>query len=272
MKRIIKWTPLLCALPCALTGTAVMRMQGVYAQNLPVLIVGGLLTAWALARGVRMTERGAAVGAALCVAAMAAVFAFPGAPGVHRWMRVGPLNVHTAFIALPVLLMCMEKSRPIVACAAALAASALLCLQPDASMATALAVAAWADGVGRRGARRMALPALLSVLAALAWMRRDGLAPVAHVEGVVQLAASCGWGWALLSVLSLLCLLLPFAWGARRGNRRAVGLGLLFLTLIVCGVGGKSPVPVLGSGLSPVVGYLIAAGGAVSGIKREGTA
>ena len=74
----------------------------------------------------------------------------PGQSGVHRWLSLGPLNWNVA----------------------------LLYLQPDASQATAFALAICLH-------QPLAIP-----FAVLAWTRPDPLLPVPEVEGIIALAHS----------------------------------------------------------------------------------
>jgi hypothetical protein len=81
------------------------------------------------------------------------------------------------------------------------------------------------------------------------------------VEGIVGLAAALGTGWGIAAVASLLLLPIPFIAARGRGDGR---LGLAFgtyvaVTILAAGV-GHFPVPVLGQGASPIIGYFAAIG------------
>lgn len=283
MKR--RWTwgllPLLAAAPGVAVGCAVMRVQGVGAsailQNVAALLVGGV-GAWLYAaapRGGRAWSRHA--GMLLCAGLLLCTFLDAGLQGVHRWIRLGPLALNAAFLAVPAALIGLDRrmreGRTYEACAWGVAVGALLLLQPDASMASALALAAvpvLLQGQKNRAARWVALCALFALTVA-SWLRPDPLEPVAHVEGMLSLAWTCGPGYGLLSLLSLAILFIPFALGARRQPVRALcaGNALLFAGLLLSTRFGAFPVPVLGGGASPILGYLLAAAHAVRRMRAD---
>jgi hypothetical protein len=147
----------------------------------------------------------------------------------------------------------------------AVTAALVLLLQPDASQATAFALAL-AVVLLHRGPPQtsewIAL-AIVAVCAMLAWFRPDPLAPVPHVEGIVSLAASFGTVWWIASLLALVLLPLPFILVARRRlelRAEALALAAYFGTACVAPFVGAFPVPILGYGLSPILGYFGALG------------
>jgi hypothetical protein len=101
----------------------------------------------------------------------------------------------------------------------------------------------------------------LLALGGLAWLRADPLAPVPHVEGIVGLAAELGTGWGVAAVASLLLLPVPFD-AARRpcDGRLGLAIGTYVAVTILAAALGHFPVPLLGQGASPIIGYLAAIG------------
>lgn len=268
--------PALAALLAVVTGCAVMRMQqvpsSIWLQNAAALLVGGLGTTLYLSAPGRMGDGDVRVVAALCVAVLCCTFAGPGMEGVHRWIRLGPVSLNAAFLCVPVVLAIVErailKGRLRLACALSAVTGVILFLQPDASMVSAFALAALPVLCrGREGcALRVGVCAALLLLAAVCWCRPDGLEPVAYVEGILLLAWESGPVWGIVSVLSLLVLFWPFAMGLRRPASRALcsGFALYYAALLASSFIGVFPVPVIGYGVSPVIGYLISVACAVS--------
>jgi hypothetical protein len=141
----------------------------------------------------------------------------------------------------------------------------MLVLQPDASQASAFAVAVAVLLLqrGRAHVSDWVAGGIVVGFALLAWSRTDPLEGVPHVEGIVSLAASLGAGWLIASVLALALLPLPFiSEGLRRRELRPEGFSLAAYFGIVCVTpfAGAYPVPVLGYGLSPILGYFAALG------------
>lgn len=258
---------LLAPLPALLVGVLIMRMSDVpavvWGQNLAAWAVGALLClAFARPRASSSRGTGFVVVAVLTVAALAATLLAPGVDGVHRWLPLGPVRLHTAAVLLPPLLVALDgltRARGWwISTLVALGVAAVLLLQPDAAQATAFAVAALVlllPGAGRdplRLAGMLALP----VLAGLSWLRRDPLAPVPHVEEIVDLAAGLGVGWAVAAAVSLLVLPLPFLLAARGAARpAALALGTYVALTVLAAFVGVFPVPIMGYGVSPILGY-----------------
>lgn len=131
-----------------------------------------------------------------------------GQSGVHRWISLGPLNWNAAFLWLPaatVAIAATARSGSRWAWWAALLIEWELCLQPDASQATAFAAAMIVTLFTARTSRQVRVTAsLFLVLAAgTAWTRPDPLLPVPEVEGIIELARAVSMGSAAVCVMSL---------------------------------------------------------------------
>lgn len=200
--------------------------------------------------------------------ALAATLFGSGQLGVHRWLQLGPLRMNAAELLLPA---------SVIACAAILAARrpwwgaagatlVVLAIQPDASQATAFGgalIVLIATAQARRSLRLGG--ALLVVLAIVAsWLERDPLAPVPDVEGILRLA----WGmspiaavvaWAALAgaVLSPLAAL-----RAPSAELRAAAMALATYGALsaLVPLAGAFPVPLVGMGMSPILGLWLAIG------------
>ena len=113
----------------------------------------------------------------------------------------------------------------------------------------------------RAGRGALPLGCILAAAAGFTWMRRDPLAPVPHVEQVVGLAADLGAGWAVAAVAALLLLPVPFFLAGRStGSRAGTALGTYLVITLLAPFVGTFPVPVMGYGMSPIIGYLAGLG------------
>ena len=271
--RPARLTYLLAPVPALAVGVLIMRMSDVpvsqWGQNVAAWAVGTLLCL-GLWRTRSSPGRGRwfDVAAGLTLAALAATLLAPGVDGVHRWLPLGPVRLHAAAVLLPLLLVAMQGLAQArgwwMSTAVAVGVAVVLVLQPDGAQATAFAAGCLVLLLPLAGRDPRRLTALLSlpVLAGLAWLRRDPLAPVPHVEGIVGLAAGLGAGWVVAAVVALLVLPLPFFLAAR-GAGRHVGLAVgtyVAITLLAAFLTGNFPVPVMGYGVSPILGYLAGLG------------
>jgi hypothetical protein len=227
--------------------------------------------AWGVgaASGWMMARRPAVLPWFLLAAPLALAATLFNAPveGVHRWIDIGPLHVNVAaalLSAAAVSLAVLSGRR--WSWAAAAAALCLLVLQPDASQATAFGAAMLvvlaslrAPAVIRAGG---AAAVALAVVAA--WLRRDPVAPVPEVEGIVGVA----WAWSPLAAAAAVALLAATAlWPLRMAGSDLPRTRVAALALTACCLAsalapafGAFPVPLVGVGMSPVLGFWLGAG------------
>lgn len=193
-----------------------------------------------------------------------------------RWLSVPGFRLYLAPLVLPPFLILWSRTLALGSLApkastlfAVLAASALFA-QPDAAQSTAFAAAAVPLLWRTEFLARLRLPAVavFAALAAAAWTVKDPMSPVPYVEGVFLLAAETS---ALLFALAAVAAALPaaaLAWSAR--SARSSGLlavALYYGALLLLAPAQVTPVPLLGFGAAPVLGYFIMA----SLASREGT-
>lgn len=217
------------------------------------------VVAYAAVRGLQAVAHPALVTMAASVAMLAvALFGFD-LDGVHRWIRVGPFTLHAGFVLFPLLIGSLGGASWIAALAFA-GAGFVAWLQPDAGMATALALAA----VGLLAASRT-IAAGVGVLVACAltvatWFRPDDLEAARFVEQVPELAWSQHPAIGLAAFVLLAALPAPFlVLGARDKERRAVcwPVAGFWAGAAAASLAGHFPTPVIGMGIGPIVGYAI---------------
>lgn len=260
--------------PALIVGALIMRQHDVPSSRWGLNLIGGAIAAAIcsvfLARSpFPMSKRAATVSACFAAGALAATFIMIGSMGVHRWIPVGPLTIHAGAVCLPLFIVALGvldafggKLRwgPILL---AMAVAMLLWLQPDAAQATAFAAAAFTLLIANKQRARGAWVAAL-VIAALAgwtWTQRDPLSPVPYVEGIIGLARQSGPAWLVASLASLAVLPLPFFIGPSGTHSAFVrALGVYLCVCILAPLFGHFPVPLVGFGLSPIVGYFVALG------------
>lgn len=260
--------------PALIIGALIMRQHDVPSSRWGLNLIAGVLSAAIcavfLARSrTAMSKTAASISAGLAAGALAATFAVAGSMGVHRWIPLGPLTVHAGAICLPVLIVALgvldafggkRRWGPLLF---AISVAMLLLLQPDAAQATAFAGAAFTLLIAnnQRAGAAWSAALVIAALAAWTWTRVDPLPPVAYVEGIVGLARESGPAWLVASIGALAVLPLPFFIRPSRSHPAiARALGVYFCVCILAPFFGHFPVPLLGFGLSPIVGYFIALG------------
>lgn len=262
------------------TGVAIMIAAGAPRSRWGSQLVAGTLgvVAYFAARAVPRPKSAHPVTTAvlLMLGILAATLAGGGMEGVRRWIRLGPLLLHSSALFAPLLLVLAGRHvdvRPRSTIAALALAQAVHVAQPDAGQATAFGAATLVLLLGKRsqiGARTAALAAVLAAASiALAWTRPDPLAPAPFVEDIVQRAFGLGPAHGIVALASLVPLVLAPLLARNTGaivspispsvSERAVLMTYLTCSLAVV-LAGEFPVPLLGFGASPVVGTFLGLG------------
>lgn len=190
------------------------------------------------------------------LAVMAATFLHPGVDGVHRWFGLGPVLIQPAALSLPLIVWAAWRRNDPAGAITIFGAAALCALQPDGQAALGLAVAALL--LCRRGPIWWAAAAAAAGSALWAWTRPEILAPVAYVEGVLTSALDDGLAMGGVTLLALVAV--PGA--IFLADRRGLGLILaaLWSGFALASLSGRFPTPVIGFGLSWVVGWALSLG------------
>jgi hypothetical protein len=195
---------------------------------------------------------------ALCL--VGATYLFPGQNHVHRWIGLGPIQINAAALCLPMVVAAFRHGRYNLLTYIVLAT--LINAQPDASQLAAFIIpyfmflfsGDWKRTVtGIFGGNLVAATALIGI---------DRLPPVAHVEGIVGLAASHSLPMtvgilAALGVAALSPLLSP---ASATDRTLARGLAVYFAVTIGFIATGYFPVPLAGYGISYVIGWWLGIG------------
>lgn len=247
---------------------------GVWARNGIAWIAGALAAA-----GLSALKRRDVLQVALWAApvGLAASLLSPGVQDVHRWVNLGPLQLNVAMLLAPAAVVALAVLCRAGASAwvAGLAALVLLVIQPDASQATTLAAVAVLVALAAfpRAPVRIAVLGVAAALAGMAWLRPDPLEPVAEVEGIFGLALALSpWLAAAAGLLLAGVAGLPVLWGLRgSATERLAGaaLGLCLLLWAVMPFLGAFPAPLLGLGMSPIIGAWLGVG-LLAGLRWNG--
>lgn len=256
---------LLAPVPAILIGVVVMIQGGVLARawglDIATMVVGAALAlATRPARASRPANAAALAVVTACVAFLAATLVYGGVDGVRRWVAAGPLQLHAAAIVLPPILVFLPLLARSASLGVALVTLCILWLQPDATQAGAFAVA-WSVGEWSARGRASAVPIGVAMLLAVSTsFRADPLPPVAHVEGILGLATRQWIAWGVFAALSLM--LPPLAWLRSSGPLQGAVLACYITITLLAPWFGNFPVPYLGYGVSPIIGYYLAVAGA----------
>ena len=186
----------------------------------------------------------------------------PGMNGVHRWVSVGRFKFNVAFIVLPIMIIELWKISLVkgfrVAALITVIISVLLAIQPDASQLTGFAIPMMVMLCDKPDKQRLRkyLVGILTILIIFSWVFLDNLPAVAYVENIVSLSASMGLIWLIISIISLAILPIPFLlFPPKSFKLPSICVGLYYIIILVSTLFGNFPVPLMGYGISPIIGY-----------------
>ncbi|ALL14559.1 hypothetical protein [Caulobacter henricii] len=186
--------------------------------------------------------------------------------GARRWLALGPVQLHTASLALPVAAWAFARGfedRRVAPLAAAL--SFALLYQHDAASSLAWALALGAATLVRRPRQMVpwAVVVVAAVFAYAAWTEPDTLPAVPYVEGLIRAGFEASPVTGALVAILMFSLPAPFLLVAfSRSERRAEALALaaLWTGWIAGNLFGNYPAPVLGYGAGPVLAWGLSLG------------
>jgi cell division protein FtsW (lipid II flippase) len=238
---------------------------GVWARNLAAWAIGLVIAALVAGTAGRRVAAGIILAA---VAGLLATLLSLGLSGVHRWLQVGPVQLNVAEIILPGAVVALaalgQGSRwPWLAAAAV---GAVLVAQPDASQAMAFGAAIIAmlllSSLPR--AFRWSGVAIAAIAMIAVWFRPDPLAPVPEVEEIFQLAWASSPLTAILAGAALGMTALTPAFAGPNGDAAFRGASLAMVVYFVMSALGPAlgafPAPLVGIGVSPILGSWLGVG------------
>ncbi|QKE75124.1 cell division protein [Arthrobacter citreus] len=266
----INLLPLVLTIPAMIIGVIAMINNhvspSIYGQNIVISIVGGIISFLVLLRGPKTLKNKTNIIVITCIFILLLLTFFDGGlQGVHRWLAIGPVRINIAFAFVPLLIIHLSnlmKSKAIwITFSFILFFTPLLYFQPDASQLTAftIAISILLLGVKKHKKTQLLLFIIFILLIVYSWSHLDKLAPVSYVEDILSLVKDMGIGLLVIAIISLLILLMPFFFiPPTNAKLLSFSLGTYLAICILSSFFGNFPVPIIGYGTSPFIGYFIA--------------
>jgi len=258
-------TPM-AALPAVLIGAVAMThaVNGLIAtSNLVFVVVGWLISCYVIYKNSKSIN--GTLLTCLIIALYALTFVDPGIDNVHRWLSVGPISLYISSIFGPILIIelwaLLKDNKDLWVSVITITVAILLVFQPDASQLTAFAIPMGIILYHKVSNRFLSLftIGILIFLVVRSWIHLDTLPAVDYVEEILGLVMNMGLIWSFLGIISLILIPLPFFVILNHKERLLSRLlGLYFTILIITTFFGNFPVPLMGYGISPIIGYLLA--------------
>lgn len=200
--------------------------------------------------------------AVLCLLIL--TFASQGTEGVHRWISMGIVKLNIAMIVLPIILIelwnALQTKSLLFVCVVALGISLVLFFQPDASQLTGFAIPMMIMLSRKTNSKviRLLIISAFSLFIVFSWVYLDELPPVSYVERILYMVSNMGLAWLILGVISLVILPIPFLlFPPKNANSISKYIGCYYIIIILSTFFGNFPVPLMGYGISPIIGFYI---------------
>jgi cell division protein FtsW (lipid II flippase) len=268
--KLMNFFPLIITIPSIAIGALTMSHNKVsifiWAQNIACLVLLGLISYFVVSNKFNIrTSKFYGISILISVLFIILTFMSPSMNGVHRWVSIEIIRFNVSMIVLPITIIALWKLSQIkslwLAIVATITISILLLIQPDASQLTGFAIPMIVMLCSKTDKKllRSFIVGILSPLIILSWVFLDNLEAVSYVERIVSLLANMGLIWLALGIISLVILPIPFIlFPPKNLKLPSICVGLYFIIIIISTFFGNFPVPLMGYGISPIIGYFIA--------------
>ena len=248
--------------PCLLGMVAMIYEQvswGILIQNAAVILLAAAVCCFVSRFDVKFNDKIIIISSILF---LGLTFIGPNLHGVHRWVRISFFTVHMAAMVMPITIVALyrliEKNELVSSFAGMTAIARLLFLQPDAAQLSAfsLSVAVMLFGSRIKKITAAGFSAILFLLTLQSWIHLDALEPVNYTEGVLALLQHTSPILYVLGIASLLLMPVCFLRLCRAESRKiCAGIAAYYWMMILASFTGHFPVPFMGYGLSPILGF-----------------
>lgn len=262
--NIERLLPLIIVLPPVLIGAITMYFNNVpaviWGQNIGVALVGGIVSYFILRKKHNCNNI-----YVLWISIILLFFTYfnIGLEGVHRWISIGPIKLYVSSIVMPILIIVIHKlinNKSVSSYIAIGLASVIMFIQPDASQLTGFSVAIIIILLSKLRKKLITyiLISIMIILSVFLWINLDTLKPVDYVENIIFMVTDLGYLWIILCFISLIMLIIPFILFPPRNFRvLSITIGIYYLVILGSTFFGNFPVPLMGYGISPIIGYYI---------------
>jgi len=266
-RKSIKYIPFITMLPAIIIGAVAMKFNNIptsiYIQNILCFVMLGVVYFFMQKSKYKIHKIEPLVFIIISLVVLVFTFISSGLEGVHRWVSVGPIQLYASAIVVPIIIInlwsLLQEGKIMMAIISIMCVSVILTLQPDASMMTAFSVSSIILSWNKiKNFSRFLVTVFLSGLTVVTWIFLDGLEPVSYVEGIFKLVIDMGILGLILGVISLAVLIIPFLIFPPKKNKIvSICFGIYFIIILISNVFGNFPVPLMGYGISPIIGYFI---------------
>ena len=191
-------------------------------------------------------------------------FIGPNIDGVHRWLRIPLFTLNIATIVIPITIVAfyrlIEEKQYVMSLIGTIVIAVFLFLQPDASQLLAFSLPMIVLLLKSKISKVIttSFSIVLLLLTLKSWIELDSLQPINYTEGILTMVYDTSIVLYIIGIASLLWVPICFLVLCQKQSRNiCVGIALYYWMMICATFVGNFPVPFMGYGLSPILGFYI---------------
>lgn len=184
--------------------------------------------------------------------------------GVHRWLRFPFFTLNIATIVIPITIVAfyrlIEEKQFVISVVGIIVIAFLLYLQPDASqlLAFSLPIIVLLLKSNISKTIKGSFSVILFSMTIKSWFCLDTLQPVSYSEGVLTMLQDLSVVLYIIGIATLFWIPIYFLISCIRENKSICkGITLYYWLMIIATFLGNFPVPFMGYGVSPILGFYI---------------
>ncbi len=262
-KRII-YPVLSILIPCLLGMIGMISKSvsiAIWIQNPVLIFVATLVSFFVLKYNLKFNYKIIVFVSALL---LGLTFLGPNMEGVHRWLRLPFFTLNISTIVIPITIVAfnrlIEEKQFAISFVGIIVIAFLLFLQPDASQLLAfslpLIVLLLKSSISK--ILKGSCSVILFLLTLKSWIQLDSLPPVDYTEGVLTMLHDISFVLYMIGIVALFGMPIYFLIACKKENRNiCIGMAMYYGLMISATFIGNFPVPFMGYGISPILGFYV---------------
>lgn len=241
---------------------------GIWTQNISIIILLSFITILPA----RYTERTVKLNYKQVVIVSVILLLLPflqnGGDEVHRWINVFLFSLNISMIVVPITIVAiynlLRNRQTMFSLISIIVISTILFLQPDASQLTGFSIAILLCLFNAQNLKvtntisKILISGILLVFTVLSWRFLDSLQAVNYVEGIFGMLSNISIALYLLGLIAAVMIPVPFIiFPTQKNNSISLCIALYYWAIILSAFFGNFPIPFMGYGISPIIGYFI---------------
>ena len=257
--------PILIIMLSCLLGTGAMIINSkpthIWIQNISVIILFTFMTIFISKFKFKLNYKSIVF---ISILLLLLTFLQGNNVGVHRWIQLSSFSLNISMIVIPLTIIAVNnlfKNKHIVfSSVSIIMISLMLFFQPDASQLTGFSIAMLLCILNNELPKlsKILIIVILLMLTVSSWIFLDSLQPVNYTKGILKMLGEVSIWLYILGLISIFLIPIPFLiFSSEKNKIISICLALYYWIIALFSLLGDFPVPIIGYGSSPIIGYFI---------------